>query len=148
MNLKYKDFSCKYELYYLKWNGINFDKEKLIKFIRRVKWLKILSIFSQSKKEELKILDEIYSSYDETILLGLLNNDPIISRNALIEKWSRIGAIDLLLTNVFSRVTYTTISNFPIQDYQLVMKRIDELVKIGRNITYQSDNITNNLPGT
>ena len=146
MNLKYKDFSCKYELYYIKWNGINFDKEKLIKFIKRIKLLNFLSYFSKSKKEELGILNEIYSSYDEKILIGLLNNDPIISRNALIEKWARIASIDLLLTNVFSRPTYTTISNFPIKDFQLVMKRIEELVKIGKEVTYQSEIITDKLP--
>jgi hypothetical protein len=147
MNLKYKDFLCKYESYYIKWNGIGFDKEKLILFVKRIKWLKFISFFLHSKKEELNILLEIYSLYNEETLIGILNNDEEISRCALIEKWARIGAIDILLTNVFSRSTYTVITNLPISDYQLVMKRIEELIKLSRTTTHQSDNISNDIPG-
>ena len=43
--MKYKKFPSLYELYYNKWNGIDFDKEKLIKLIRRIKLLKFTSIF-------------------------------------------------------------------------------------------------------
>ncbi len=146
MYLKYKNIPSKYELYYIKWNGIGFDKDKLIKFIRRIKLLQFTSIFFKSHQEELKILKEIYKTYNEKILIGLMNNDEIISRNGLIEKWARIGAIDLLLTNTYSRLTYTIISNLPHQDYQLVLKRIEELVKIGQNMTHQSDNISKDIP--
>ena len=144
--IKYKGFSSKYELFYITWNGIGFDKDKLIRFIKRLKFLRFTSIFLKSHKEELKILREIYKSYDEKILIGLLNNDEQISKNGLIEKWSRIGAIDILLNGVYSRSTFTIISNLPIEDYQMVCKRIEELVNYGRNITYQY-NITDNTPG-
>ena len=147
MFIKYKKFPSKYELYYIKWNGINFDKEKLIKFIRRVNLLKLTSFFYRPHKQELIILKEIFESYNHNTLLGLLNNDETISRNGLIEKWSRIAAIDILLTNTYSRSTYTVISNLPIQDYQLIMKRIEELIKIGQNIRHQSDNISKDIPG-
>lgn len=147
MDINYKNYPSKYELYYIKWNGIGFDKEKLISFIKRIKWLKFISIFSKSKREELKILLEIYDHYNEDTLRGILNNDETISRWALIEKWSRIAAIDILLTNSFSRGTYTIISNFPIKDFQIVMKRIEELVKLGREVTHQSDDISNDIPG-
>lgn len=147
MKLKYKGFSCKYELYYITWNGINFDKDKLIKFIKRIKLLRLTSFFIKSHKEELKILKEIYSSYDERVLIGLLNNDDKISRNGFIEKWARIGAIDILLSGVYSRNTFTVISNLPVEDYQLVCKRIEELVNYGRNLTYQQDKVSDNIPG-
>ena len=65
----------------------------------------------------------------------------------LIEKWSRIAAVDLLLTGTYSRNTFTTISNFPVQDYQLTIKRIEELVDAGKNLTYQKDKISDNIPG-
>lgn len=145
--MKYKSFSSKYVLYHITWNGIGFDKEKLIQFIKRIKFLRVVSIFSKSHKEELKILNEIYSMYDEKILNGLLSNDEKISKNGFIEKWSRIGAIDILLNGVYNRNTFTVISNLPIEDYQLICKRIEELVNYGRNITYQQDKITNNTPG-
>ena len=147
MDINYKNFPSKYELYYIKWNGIGFDKDKLISFIKRVKWLKLVSIFSKSKREELKILLEIYSQYNEDTLKGILNNDETTSRWALIEKWARIASIDILLTNSYSRGTFTIISNLPIKDYQLVMKRIEELVKLNREITHQSDDISNDIPG-
>lgn len=147
MILKYKKFPSKYELYYIKWNGINFDKDKLVQFIKRINFLKITSFFYKPHKEELIILKEIYHSYNQKTLEGLLNNDETISRNGLIEKWSRIAAIDILLTSTYSRATYTVISNLPIQDYQLVLKRIEELVKIGQNIRHQSDNISKDIPG-
>jgi hypothetical protein len=148
MFIEYKKFPSLYELYYIKWNGIEFDKEKLILFIKRMKFLNFTSIFIKSHKQELEILKEIYKSYNHSKLHGLLNNDPQISKSALIEKWSRIGAIDILLTGVFSRSTYTVLINLPPKDYQLAMKRVEELVKIGREMSHQSDNITDNIPGT
>lgn len=145
--MNYRDFLCKYELQYITWNGIEFDKEKLIKFIKRMNKLKILSIFSKNHREELKVMKEIYNLYDEKKLIGLLNNEPTISRWALIEKWARIASVDILLNGQYSRQTFTTISNFPMKDYQLTLKRIEEMVSMNKSVTYQSNNITNNIPG-
>lgn len=147
MNLTYKKHPSKYELQYVKWNGINFDRERLIKFIKRLKMTRLLS-FIPTYREENQILNQILNSYDQSRINGLLNNDENISRLCLIEKWARIGSVDILLTNTYSRLTYTTISNLPIKDYQLLMKRMEELINAGRNLTYQSDNSSSNIPGT
>lgn len=147
MMLDYKSYPSKYELYYIKWNGIEFDKEKLILLVKRIKKLKLLSYFLKEKKEELIILKEIYNSYDTLKLEGLLNNDYNISRMCSIEKWARIGSTDILLNNVFARQTYTTIINLPLKDYQLVMKRIEEIILQNKNITYQKNIISENIPG-
>ena len=147
MNLTYKKHPSKYELQYVKWNGINFDRERLIKFIKRIKLTRVLSVLP-IYREENQILNQILNSYDQSRINGLLNNDENISRLCLIEKWARIGAVDILLTNTYSRLTYTTISNLPIKDYQLLMKRMEELINAGRNLTYQSDNSSSNIPGT
>jgi len=147
MKIPYKNYPSKYELQYVKWNGIQFDKERLIKFIKRLKLTHFLS-FIPSFKEEHIILKNILNSYDKVRIEGLLNNDEAISRICFIEKWARIASTDLLLSNVYSRTTYTTISNLPYIDYQLLMKRTEELILLGQNITYQKDNITNNIPGT
>ena len=104
--------------------------------------------FIPTYREENQILNQILNSYDQSRINGLLNNDENISRLCLIEKWARIGAVDILLTNTYSRLTYTTISNLPIKDYQLLMKRMEELINAGRNLTYQSDNSSSNIPGT
>ena len=146
MDLRYKNYPSKYELQYVKWNGINFDRERLIKFVKRLKLTRFLS-FIPSFKEEHTILNEILTSYDDKIIKGLLENDENISRICFIEKWARIAAVDIILTNTYSRLTYTTISNLPIKDFQLLSKRVEEMVESGRNITFQSNNITDNIPG-
>jgi hypothetical protein len=147
MYLTYKKYPFKYELQYVKWNGINFDRERLIKFVKRLKLTRFLS-FIPSFNREHSILKEILGSYDLEIIQGLLNNDEKISRMCFIEKWSRIASVDILLTNTYSRSTYSTISNLPYTDFQLIMKRTEELISIGQKITYQKDNITDNIPGT
>jgi len=147
MNLTYKKHPSKYELEYVKWNGINFDRERLIKFIKRLKLTYFLS-FLPFYRQEYILLKEILNSYDSQRINGLLNNDEDIIRICFIEKWARIASVDLLLNGVYCRNTYTTISNLPYLDYQLVMKRTEELLLIGQKITYQKDNITDNIPGT
>jgi len=146
MNLTYKKYPSKYELQYVKWNGINFDRERLIKFVKRLNLTYLLSFIPYYRREH-QILKKIINSYDKIRIQGLLNNDEDIVRRCFIEKWARIAAVDILLTNVYSRPTFTTISNLPIKDYQLLMKRVEELVENGKNITYQTINISDNIPG-
>jgi hypothetical protein len=94
------------------------------------------------------MLKEILDTYDKDRIKGLLNGDQEILKKCLIEKWARIAATDIVLTNVYSRTTYTTIVNLPIKDYQLLMKRVEEMVTSARNLTYQTINSTDNKPGT
>jgi hypothetical protein len=147
MNLTYKNYPSKYELQYVKWNGINFDRERLVKFIKRLRLTYFLYFIPYYRKEH-QILTEILNTYDKVRIEGMLNGDENILRMCLIEKWARIAAVDILLTNTYSRLTYTTISNLPIKDFQLISKRVEEMVTAARNITFQSDNSSNNIPGT
>ncbi len=147
MNLTYKNYPSKYELQYVKWNGINFDRERLIKFIKRLRLTYFLSFIPYYRKEH-QILIQILNTYDKVRIEGMLSGDENILRMCLIEKWARIASVDILLTNTYSRLTYTTISNLPIKDFQLLSKRVEEMVKAGRNLTFQSDNSSNNIPGT
>lgn len=146
MNLTYKKYPSKYELQYVKWNGINFDRERLIKFVKRLKLTYFLSFISYYRREH-QMLKEILNTYDKDRIQGLLSGDQDILKRCLIEKWARIAATDILLTNVYSRSTFTTISNLPIKDYQLLMKRVEEMVTSGQKFTYQSNIITDNIPG-
>ena len=147
MNLTYKNYPSKYELQYVKWNGINFDRERLIKFIKRLKLTYLLSFIPYYRREH-QMLTEILNIYDKDRIEGLLSGNQDILKRCLIEKWARIASTDILLTNVYSRSTFTTISNLPIKDYQLLMKRVEEMVTAGRNLTYQTNIITDNTPGT
>ena len=146
MNLTYMKYPSKYELQYVKWNGINFDRERLFKFMDRLKFTYFLSFIPFYRKEH-QMLKEILDTYDKVRIQGLLDGDENILRMCFIEKWARIAAVDILLTNTYSRLTYTTISNLPIKDFQLISKRVEEMVEAGRNITYQSNTITDNTPG-
>ena len=147
MGIKYKSNPSLYEAFYILWNGIEFDKEKLIKFIKRLHWVKFLSFIPRYQKEYITLI-EVFNSYDKAVLDGLMNNDEEINRMAIIEKYARIGALDIAIHQVFSRDTYRIISNLPTEDYKLILRRIDELVKIAQTTTYQGDNLTSNIPGT
>lgn len=144
--MKYKSYPSKYELYYITWGDVGYNKDKLIRLIKRINFLKLLS-FIKRYREERKILKEILNSYDQEKLGLLLLNDQQVSKMALIEKWSRIGAIEILTTDRFSKETYKVISNLPIKDYQTLTKRTEELINLARNITTQSDNNTKDIPG-
>lgn len=146
MKLQYKKHVSKYELQYIIWQGIDYDREKLIKFINRYKWLKLFS-FLPFYREEYKFMYEILHTYNTEKLQLLLNNDEHTSRMCLIEKYARQSSIELLLTNLYTKQTFETISNLPTNDFKLVIKRTMELVKLGRNVTTQNDNITNDVPG-
>jgi hypothetical protein len=146
MKLQYKKHVSKYELQYIIWQGIDYDREKLIRFINRYKWLKLLS-FLPLYREEYKFMYEILHTYNTEKLQLLLNNDEHTSRMCLIEKYARQSSIELLLTNLYSKQTFETISNLPINDFKLVIKRTMELIKLGRDVTTQNDNITNDVPG-
>lgn len=147
MGIKYKSNPSLYEAFYILWNGIEFDKEKLIKFIKRLHLVKFLSFIPRYRKEYITLI-EVFNSYDKAVLDGLMNNDEEINRMAIIEKYARIGALDIAIHQVFSRDTYRIISNLPTEDYKLILRRIDELVKIAQTTTYQGDNLTSNIPGT
>jgi hypothetical protein len=146
MKLRYKKYVSKYELQYILWQGIDYDREKLIRFIKRYKWLQLFS-FLPFYREEYKFMYEILHTYDTEKLQLLLNNDEHTSRMCLIEKYARQSSIELLLTNLYSKQTFEIISNLPINDFKLVIKRTMELVKLGRDVTTQNDNITNDVPG-
>jgi protein gp37 len=65
----------------------------------------------------------------------------------LIEKWAKIGAIEMVVNGTFTKETYQTISNLPLKDYQLLTKRIQELMFLAQNVTSQNDSSSNDTPG-
>lgn len=147
MNFNYSKNPSKYELFYFKWNGIGYDKEKLILFIKRYKWLRFISKFLPSYKEEFKILNDILSSHDTSKLELLLTNEEKYSKIATLEKIARQASIDILLTGVYSREVFEKINNLPLKDYQLLIKRTEELINISKKMSIQSDTISKDIPG-
>ncbi len=143
----YKKNTSFYELYYFKWCGIDYDRKKLIKFLKRFWYLKIFSLFLSSYRREFKILKEILNIHDKNKIQGLLNNDEEIVRLSLIEKWARIGAIEILIDGKFSKKTYKTITNLPSSDFKLLLKRVQELIDLSQDVFIQDESTTSQIPG-
>lgn len=146
MKTTYKEQPSQYELKNIKWFDIEYNKEKLIEFVNRYEELKS-AFASKSEKEELKMMDDILSLYDKSNLEKLLNNDLEYSRWATIEKWARITATEILLDQKYSKETFLTISNLPISDYKLVIRRSNELIRIITDVTTEAEADTSKIPG-
>lgn len=147
MNLEYKTSPTFYESTHIHWKNIHFDKELLIKFIKRLRFVKFFSFFSKKYKEEYNVLMSILESKDQQRINGLLNNDEEICRISLIEKWSRIGAVEIIIFGRYTKDTYTLISNLPLEDYRLIEKRTRELIDIVNEIRIEDENLTDSTPG-
>ena len=137
-----------YELLYIKWSGIDYDRDKLNRFILNLKVYRFLSIFSSKFKDQYRKLKVIHGMYDKVKLEKLHNGDEETIRMSVIEKYSRIGSVELLINGVYTKETYTTITNLPIEDFQLVTKRVQELIKIAQSVTTQDDTVSESTPGT
>ena len=133
---------------YVTWGGLDYNRDKLIKFVNYYNDVSVKSETDIHKKEELILLNNILSEYDIDKLEKLLHNDETVSRMALIEKWARTAALEKLLNKTYSKDTYEVISNLPLSDYQLTIKRINELINIVNSTTYQTEDYPKNLPST
>lgn len=147
MKISYKNFLSEYELKNVVWVGIEYDKEKLINFINRYEQLRIMPKTDDSI-EELRVMEKIFKSRNKESLEKLLNNDTDYSRWAVIEKFSRKAATEILLDGKYSKETFSSISNLPIVDFKLVVKRTKELIKIIKDVINESDMDTSKIPGT
>lgn len=141
----YKKVQSLYELKNIVWIGLEYDKEKLIHFLDRIQLLK--SKKDKESKEELSKLLLILDSYDSENLNKLLQNDEIYSKWATIEKWARKASLEILIDGKYSKETFQTISNLPIVDYQLVVKRSKELIKIINDTLAEVEVNTSLMPG-
>lgn len=135
----------KYELKHIHWFDIEYDRESLIRFLDTITDLEKKG--DEVSKSILKNLKEILKEADSNKLNGLLEGDEIISRFSLIEKWARRGAVDIATENKFSKETFSVISNFPYEDYKLIIKRCYELVDLFRDVGIQPTTLKNTVAG-
>lgn len=148
MKIKYNNTPSKYELTYIRWVGIHYDRVILKKFFKRFKLVKFLSIFTKKHKTEFSHMCDIIEHYGKVRLINLMNNDEHTSRISHIERLSRTGSIEILTKGLYNEDTYRQITNLPKTDFDLVTKRVEELINIGRGVTTQKDITTDNIPGT
>jgi len=145
MKTSYNPYPSEYELKHIVWEGIEYDKDKLVKFIDEYNELKESK--GKYRKELFLIMDDILKSHNKENLKKLLNNDYEYSRWATIEKYSRICASEIVLDGKYSKKTFKIISNLPLSDYKLVIKRTKELVKILQEVTTETEQDTSKIPG-
>jgi len=147
MKLKFNNRSSRYETLYIKWEGVQYDRDILKKFVRRFAWVKLLSNFIPKYKRELGFMVDIMDHYGRVKIFNLIGNDEESSRLSHIERLSRNGSIEILTSGTYKSGTYKQISNLPKTDFDLVTKRVQELIRIGQSVYVQNDGLGENLPG-
>ncbi len=122
-----------YEEKYVRWVSIGYDKKALSELLYELQYLKEKGEWS----ERIKFLEGILAEYNPQHLLNLLNNDPQTARFATLEKWARHAAMEILIFDRYSLETLNTVTQFPLADYQLFVKRTQEIITMIREITTQ-----------
>lgn len=135
-----KRFPSLFEAKYVIYPDISYDREQLVEFFDHYN-----SLDPEKDKEELSVLDEVLNGYSKRRIQGLLDNDENISRICVIEKYARIAAREVILTGKYSMDTFRTVTNFPIADYQLFVKRSKEIVKEIKGLISQKEDISKNI---
>ena len=120
------------------------DDMKNYELLYELKFLK-----EQEDKDEARIvfLQSLLQEHDMSQLHSLLMNDETTVRFALIEKYARIGAMEMLIDGKYTIDTLNTITQFPLADYQLIVKRIQELVALISDITTQASSMASGVAG-
>lgn len=124
-----------YEERYAKWVSIGYEKSKLLELLYELKFLKEQE---QPNTDRIQFLENILYEHDIEYLYNFLTNNPNAVRMALIEKYARVAAMEMLIRGKYTIDTLNTITQFPLADYQLTIKRVQELVNIISDITTQA----------
>lgn len=132
-----------YEEKYVRWVSIGYDKKVLAELLYELQYLKE----KEEWPERIKFLEGILAQYNPQHLLNLLNGETQTTRFALIEKWSRQGAMEILIFDKYSIDTLNTVTQFPLADYQLFVKRVQEIVTMIREITSQAATLASGVAG-
>lgn len=137
------DNPSEYEERYVRWVSVGYDKKVLTELLYELKYLKEKGEW----KQRIDFLESVLAQYEPEHLLNLLNNDPQTTRFAMIEKWARQGAMEVLIYDKYSIQTLNTVTQFPFADYQLFVKRVYEIVNLIRGITTQAASLAEGVAG-
>lgn len=132
-----------YEERYVRWVSIGHDKKVLCELLYELQYLKEKGEWP----ERIAFLESILSQHNPQHLLNLLNNEPNTARFAMIEKWARHAAMEILIFDKYSVDTLNTVTQFPLADYQLFVKRVQEITTMIRDITNQSMTLASGVAG-
>lgn len=137
------EIPSEYEERYIRWVSIGYDKKKLSELLYEIKYLKEENVWP----ERIVFLESILAEYNSQQLYNLLTNDPQTVRFATIEKWARQGAMEILIFERYGVETLNAITQFPMADYRLVVKRVQEIVNMITDISVQSAVLASGVPG-
>ena len=132
-----------YEERYIRWVSVGHDKKKLSELLYEIKYLKE----EKAWPERIAFLESILAEYDSLQLYNLLTNDPQTVRFAMIEKWARQAAMEILIFERYGVETLNTITQFPMADYRLIIKRVQEIVNMITDISVQTAVLASGVPG-
>lgn len=132
-----------YEERYVRWVSIGYDKKTLTELLYELKYLKEKNEWP----ERIAFLEDVLAQHEPEHLLNLLNNDPQTTRFAMIEKWARHAAMEILIFDKYSIETLNTVTQFPLADYQLFVKRVYEITAMIRDITTQASSLAAGVAG-
>jgi len=136
--------TSQYEERYIKWVSINYDKAKLLELLYELKFLKEQATPNVTR---IKFLEQILQDNDLDHLYKLLTNDEATTRFAVIEKYARKAAMEMLVRGKYTIKTLNTITQLPISDYQLTVKRIQEIINLISDVTAQSSSQSQGIAG-
>jgi hypothetical protein len=132
-----------YEERYIRWVTITHDKKKLTELLYELKHLKK----ENPSSDRITVLEDILAEAGYEHCYNLLVNDPQTVRFAIIEKYARQAAMEVLIFDRYDIETLSTISQLPLADYQLTVKRVYEIVTMIRDITTSTTSLAQGLAG-
>jgi hypothetical protein len=132
-----------YEERYVRWVSIGYDKKVLCELLYELQYLKEKNEWP----ERITFLETVLAQHSPQHLLNLLNNEPQTARFAMIEKWARHAAMEILIFDKYSIETLNTVTQFPLADYQLFVKRVYEITAMIRDITTQASALASGVAG-
>jgi hypothetical protein len=123
-----------YEERYVRWVSIGYDKKALCELLYELQYLKEKGEWP----ERITFLEKVLAQHNPQHLLNLLNNDPNTARFAMME---------ILIFDKYSIETLNTVTQFPLADYQLFVKRVQEITTMIREITSQAITLASGVAG-
>ena len=97
--------------------------------------------------ERIALLEEILEDVGYEHCYNLLVNETQTARFAMIEKYARQAALEVLIFDRYSIETLNILSQFPLADYQLATKRVYEIVTMIRDITTSTSSLAQGIAG-
>lgn len=137
------DNPLEYEERYIRWVSIGYDKKVLSELLYELKYLKE----NNTWPERVEFLESILAEHDAEQLLNLLQGEKQTERFATIEKWARKASMEILIYDKYSVETLNVITQFPLADYQLLVKRVHEIVSMIQDITTQATVLAQGVAG-